>query len=91
MPASLGAIWVPSPFGPWHMAQAVALALPAAASPAACAAPASPTDPTINAVSNIRFIILLHFLAIVPGIFVRAAGHSNRHIDNSAFAALALT
>src|SRR5271165_7281729 len=78
-PASLGPIWVPPPVGPWHMPQLAALALPAAASPAACAAPANATDPTINAVINIRFIVQLLCATVV--ILVQLAGR-HRHVDH---------
>src|ERR1700693_2572892 len=77
LPANAGFGFTPSPFAPWHPAHALALALPACASPAACAVTKKPSNAQAPTVISIRFIS--SSLIEVQSAETRV---SQRHIDS---------
>src|SRR6476660_7528692 len=77
LPASFGLAPTPSPFGPWHPAQDLAFAAPAAASPAACATCIVPSAAIAAATSNALFMSLLL-------LEVSFSPRGDRHVDHRA-------
>src|SRR5271167_4016255 len=59
MPVNFGLGLFPSPFVPWHTAQALALTLPAWTSPAACVTPTIPSNAKNPRDKSVGFIFNL--------------------------------